>query len=777
MALPRYHGTLTDGHPPARPAPAYTSDVLLFSLACTFISPAELDDRIAANACQSADCARHGSASHDLDGDGYIDRQAGGDDCDDADPAVNPGADEIWYDGIDQDCAGDSDNDQDADGYGSAVHGGDDCYDAVEDEYPALAGDCAAPTSTLAPAEVYPGAHDIVYDGTDADCSGGTDFDNDGDTFPSCQDCNDDDALIFPSDNPEIWYNGIDENCDRNDGDQDGDGYVRVGYDKAWIDAASGLLEGDCWDDPTTSPSDFVTINRFAALGASDVNPGSEERWYDAVDQDCDSADDFDQDADGYDSDSYPNRAGMFGDDCDDLAGAVNAGASESYYDGIDANCDGEDDFDQDEDGYSSADYSSGTADDCDDTKASVNPGSIENCSTAWDDDCDGDGDVNDVNALGCTIYYFDDDADGYGTTSNRCLCDPDSHFTASNSVDCDDTSVADFPGATETINNGDDEDCDGVDSCYTDSDTDGYGSTTTMDANDLDCDDSGEGTNDDDCDDADGTVYPSAIELCDLQQNDCSSSWTAADEDLVVSLYSPAGVWTDLSASFTGTSSAPISITLANGTYYFCSGTYYAKLTASYKTTDLIGPYGASETTLFLAGNGGSVVTATNSTVSIEGLTISGGTGTLASGKYYGGGVLSYATTSSSTAIVSLSECEVTYNSADYGGGIAAYGYGDVVLDGSIVEGNIADTSGGGVSVASGNASCTDTSISDNLAGYEGGGAWLANSSGTLDSTVCDWVDNDPDDVAGGNSGFPTTSAYGYGAVFACAGSTGCFP
>jgi hypothetical protein len=49
----------------------------------------------------------------DGDGDGASADQ----DCDDARPDVFPGAPEIWYDGVDQDCAGGDDNDQDGDGY------------------------------------------------------------------------------------------------------------------------------------------------------------------------------------------------------------------------------------------------------------------------------------------------------------------------------------------------------------------------------------------------------------------------------------------------------------------------------------------------------------------------------------------------------------------------------------------------------------------------------------------------------------------------------------
>jgi len=52
---------------------------------------------------------------------GYVEDDT---DCDDGDPGVNPGRDEVWYDGVDQDCDG-VDDDQDGDG----VPAGDDCDD------------------------------------------------------------------------------------------------------------------------------------------------------------------------------------------------------------------------------------------------------------------------------------------------------------------------------------------------------------------------------------------------------------------------------------------------------------------------------------------------------------------------------------------------------------------------------------------------------------------------------------------------------------------------
>ncbi|MBO87582.1 MAG: hypothetical protein CL927_19705 [Deltaproteobacteria bacterium] len=65
----------------------------------------------------------------DADLDGYASPDWGGEDCDDLESTVNPGAEEIWYDGIDSDCAGDDDLDQDADGWQAASQGGEDCDD------------------------------------------------------------------------------------------------------------------------------------------------------------------------------------------------------------------------------------------------------------------------------------------------------------------------------------------------------------------------------------------------------------------------------------------------------------------------------------------------------------------------------------------------------------------------------------------------------------------------------------------------------------------------
>ena len=213
---------------------------------------------------------------------------------------MNPGATEIAYDGVDQDCDGSDWADVDGDGHDwDGVTGGDDCNDQD--------------------ASVYPGAEEQC-DGVDHDCDGEVEADLDGDGFGTCADCDDGDPGSHPG--AEELCDGVDNDCDGsvpvNEDDADGDGYR--------------ACDGDCND------------------GLAEVNPGMSEVPYDGLDNDCADGDVTDVDGDGHAWEGVPG-----GDDCDDGDATIYPGAPEANGDGIDSNCDGVDDLALGDNCYSDA--------------------------------------------------------------------------------------------------------------------------------------------------------------------------------------------------------------------------------------------------------------------------------------------------------------------------------------------------------------------------------------------------------------------------------------
>ena len=123
----------------------------------------------------------------------------------------------------------------------------------------------------------------------------------------------------------------------------------------------------------------------------------------------------------------------------------------------------------------------------------------------------DGDGSRSDIGAYGGPDNNIEDaDGDGFASV-----------------VDCDDTNAAINPGATEVLDDGIDQDCDGLDLVAADVDVDGDGHETTA-------------IGGDDCDDTDATVNPDAAEVwydgvdqdCDGNDNDQDGDGWPVDRD-----------------------------------------------------------------------------------------------------------------------------------------------------------------------------------------------------------------------------------------------------
>ncbi|MEC8425679.1 MAG: putative metal-binding motif-containing protein, partial [Myxococcota bacterium] len=495
-----------------------------------------------------------GESDFDADGDGFDHVTAGGADCiegtsRDTDPnpggvdpaGIRPDATETWYDGTDQDCNGGSDYDADADGYDADVHGGGDCIEGT-------AIDTTANGAGIAPALVNPGATDVWYDGTDQDCSGGSDLDADRDGFDHAShggtDCMEG-TLADTDPNPsgahpatvrpgaaEVWYDGTDDDCDGNDGDADGDGHAAMDY--GFI-PANGDPVDDCDDNNATT------------------HPGATEIIGDEVDQDCDDAEIcyVDGDGDGVRADSAtvvasadtactgPGEAtaAAASGDCDDGDNTIAPGNPERC-DGLDNDCNGflagiERDIDGD--GFVACTEDAGGWDgtppsgfgDCNDFDATVLPGAAELCD-GLDNDCDGTipADENDSDFDGYVICAVD--AGGWDGVA------------VAGGDDCDDTDPATYVGATEVVGDGVDQDCDGTELCFIDADGDGvHDGATTVTSRDIDCDDPGEidnSTPSGDCNDADATIHAGAVEVtADGVDQDCDGGeicYADADDD-----------------------------------------------------------------------------------------------------------------------------------------------------------------------------------------------------------------------------------------------------
>ncbi|MCB9762224.1 MAG: hypothetical protein H6739_20660 [Alphaproteobacteria bacterium] len=378
----------------------------------------------------------------DADGDGYGDpdqpreacfRSEGlvsfGNDCDDGDSSVHPGAEEVCDD-VDNDCdrLTDLDDedvdlatlriwypDEDGDGFGA---GGETMQSCDQPWGYVLEGTDCDDTDPW----TRPGGTETI-DGRDEDCDGRIDnhtavWDDDGDCYCEAEDClgseghcdglsggdcDDRDSAVAPS--MEEHCGGTDEDCD---GQIDEDRAINAST--WWQDGdGDGFGETDSSQVSCTAPSGYVPFDGDCDDGDSTVWPGGTE-WCDGIDHDCDgevnegdSADARtwypDGDGDGFGADAGASVS------CDEIVGYVSVGG------------------------------------DCDDQDAALEP------SVSW---------------------YPDADGDGYGEAgASPSVCAPANATDVDDNSDCDDSAVNVYPGATETYADGVDQDCDGADTIW----------------------------------------------------------------------------------------------------------------------------------------------------------------------------------------------------------------------------------------------------------------------------------------------------------------------
>ncbi len=379
---------------------------------------------------------------YDADGDGYTScgSESIAPDCDDTDAAINPGATEVDGNGVDEDC------------------------DLLVDEGIWQVGDLVITELLVNPGHVSDPKGEWVelYN-----ASGATLILNGVQLVSGTEVYALDAEDLISLDAESVYVVGASTLTQENG---------RAPVDHAWSSIQLGnetdsiavhvegvVIDQVSWDDGATMPDPSgasLHLDPWYFNAADNDLPASWCLGFDAWAVGTDSGSpgvvngycpEFDRDLDGYN----PGTG-----DCDEDDASVHPGATETWYDGVDQNCDGLDDYDADLDGEGS-DAHGGV--DCNDADAAIHTGATEVCDSV-DNDCDGT--VDGATATDALTWFPDVDGDSYGDPNSGVVsCSAPSGYIATGQ-DCDESDATINPGAAEDCNDGIDHDCNGFATC-----------------------------------------------------------------------------------------------------------------------------------------------------------------------------------------------------------------------------------------------------------------------------------------------------------------------
>jgi hypothetical protein len=446
----------------------------------------------------------------------------------------------------------------------------------------------------------------------------------------------------------------------------------------------SSLIEDDPSEEEETTPEEEETTPEEEETTPEEEETTPEEEETTPEEEET-IAGPVDADEDGLDSDE----------DCDDQDEMI--GLPTEYF------------ADEDSDGFGNSGkiqmgcfepkgYVS-NAEDCDDTSSDIHPAALEICdSEGVDENCNGLANDLDSELSDGTLFFIDEDGDGFGASDEISACEAPEGY-AGNDSDCDDSNEEVHPGATEI--------CDGINN---------------------DCDASTSETN-----------LITIIEESNLfgpngQADPTMTTYTTQSN--------PNGARTEL--SFGKVNSGSFSFAGGDVVVNVCAGTHYVDLDVTGAATI----QGMNNSAKLSGSDQGTVITKTGSgELKLINLKVRDGFGTTSATVDLNGSPTQYYDVAGGIYCgkgqLVLDDVLLSSNDANRGGGIFAHDCNVTVKNGSIISSNTADRFGGGVWIRNSTLTLDDTIVMLNEVGpstngnSKGGGVFVGNGEVVMTGSI----------------------------------------